>query len=189
MVSEVRWTASRLRAPVPEGWSVRESWTLTAPDGQATVVVSREPLPPGVGAEQYAQGQGDRVAAEYPQYQQHVLTVLPLTSGPAYARLFSWAPPGGSRVVQVQVSATAPDTGWTATASTPAASFETVAGVLDGVLRSLEFGPPAAAEPVHEPAAQPAPRPAPAPAPAPGGSTSATVLAQLPPRPPSAPPA
>ncbi|MGY1742197.1 MULTISPECIES: DcrB-related protein [unclassified Blastococcus] len=190
-MTEPTWTTSRLRAPVPDGWSVRESWTLLAPDGQANVVVSREPLPPGVGAEQYCQGQGERLGSEFPQYQQHVLTVLPLASGPAYARLFSWAPPAGGRVVQVQLYATGEGAGFTATATTPAPSFDAVAEVLDRVLRSLQFDPGTA------PAAQPAPAP-PAPAaeeppappveapPAPpAGSTSATVLAQLPPRPPA----
>ena len=185
------WTSSRLRTRVPEGWSVLESWTLMAPDGQTNVVVSREPLPPGVGPEQYAQGRGNRLAAEFPQYQQHVLTVLPLATGPAYARLFSWAPPGGARIVQVQVSATAPGTGFTATATAPAASFEALAEVLDGVVRSLEFDPGPVAAPAAEPA-PPAPEAAPAEpapsAPPTSGSTSATVLAQLPPRPPAAPP-
>ena len=72
------WTSSRLRARVPDGWSVAESWTLQAPDGQSTVVVSREPLPPGISTEQYAHGHGDRLVVDFPQYQQHVLTVLPL---------------------------------------------------------------------------------------------------------------
>ncbi|RBY87460.1 DcrB-related protein [Blastococcus sp. TF02A-26] len=169
VVSGPEWTDSRLRARVPDGWSVAESWTLRAPDGQSTVVVSREPLPPGVGAEQYAQGHGDRLVAEFPQYQQHVLTVLPLASGPAYARLFSWAAPGGARITQVQVYATAPGTGFTASATTSAASFGAVAQVVDDVLRSLDFDTGA-------------PRGAPAPT---GGSTAATVLAQLPPRPPA----
>jgi hypothetical protein len=149
-----QWTSSRLRAQVPDGWSVRESWTLQAPDGQSTIVVSREPLPPGVGTGQYAQGHGDRLAAEFPQYQQHVLTLLVLASGPAYARLFSWAPPGGMRVTQVQVYATGPGTGFTASATTSAASFGAVADVVDGVLRSLEFDlGPAPASPAGPPPA------------------------------------
>ncbi len=193
MVSEPQWTSSRLRARVPDGWSVQESWTLVAADGQANVVVSREPLPPGIGAEQYAQGRGDRLGTEFPQYQQHVLTALPLTSGPGYARLFSWAPPGGARIVQVQVYATAPGTGFTATATAPAASFQSLAEVLDGVVRSLEFDPAPRPDPAPVPAAplpdpEPATGPAPATPPATGGSTSLTVLAQLPPRPPAPPP-
>ena len=116
------WTTSRLRAPVPEGWSVTESWVLRSPDGRVDVGVEREPLPPDVGTERYAQAQGDRLATDLPQYRQHVLTVLPLASGPAYARLFSWAPPAGPPVVRVQVYATVPGTGFTATATAPAAA-------------------------------------------------------------------
>ncbi|MGY1771865.1 DcrB-related protein [Blastococcus sp. SYSU D00813] len=156
---------SRLRAAVPEGWSVTESWTLRAPDGQADVVVTREPLPPDVGTEQYAQGRGDRLAAEYPQYQQHALTVVPLASGPAYARLFSWTASGGTRVVQVQVCATAGGTGVTATATAPAASYGSVAEVLDGVLRSVALDLPAAPAPEPEPAPVPAEPVDPAPVP------------------------
>lgn len=208
-------TRGRLHAVAPDGWSVTESWTLRAPGGQAEVVLTREPLPPDLGTEQYAQGRGDRLAAEYPQYQQHVLTVLPLASGPAYARLFSWTASGGTRVLQVQVCATAPGAGVTATGTAPAASFESVADVLDGVLRSVALDAPAAPggataaepapavepgpapggatavrpEPVEpEPSAGPEPEPEPGPPVLPaGGSTSATVMVQLPPRPPSPP--
>ncbi|SEP22369.1 DcrB-related protein [Trujillonella endophytica] len=169
-MTEQQWTDSRLRVRVPEGWSVRESWTLVAPDAQANVVVAREPLPPAVRTEQYAQGLGDRLGAEFPNYQQHVLTVVPLSSGPAYARLFSWAPPGGARVVQVQVCATTPGTGFTATAAAPAASFEYLADTLDGVLRSLGFGAAPAAQP---PATAPPPAPEP---PAPEQPAAAPVL-------------
>ncbi len=133
------WTRSRLRAPVPAGWFVKESFTLLAPDGQANVIVSREPLDPTLDTRRYAAVQGDLLRREFPGYEEQAFTVLPLRTGVAYLRLFSWVPPDGVRVVQHQIYLALSGTGFTATATTPATAHERYAGLFDEVLRDLEL--------------------------------------------------
>lgn len=153
----VEWTRNRVRAAVPAGWLVKESVTLLAPDGQANVIVSREPLDPTLDTRQYATVQGDLLRREFPGYEEQVFTVLPLSAGPAYLRLFSWTPPDGVRVVQHQMYLARAGTGFTATATTPASTHERFAGAFDQVLRQLELDraaiPPSAPVPVTPPVA------------------------------------
>ena len=63
----------RLRAEVPETWFAKESVTFLAPDGQANVIASSEPLDPSIDTERYASTQGDLLAKEFPGYEQHEL--------------------------------------------------------------------------------------------------------------------
>ncbi|MGY1813936.1 hypothetical protein [Blastococcus sp. SYSU D00820] len=181
-----RWTAEQVRAQVPAGWLAKQSVTLVAPDGQANVIVSSEPLDRAVTTDEYAHTQGELLRRDFPGYAESVFTVLPLSTGPAYLRLFSWSPPNGVPVVQQQVYLARGGTGYTATATAPATTAAALAEVFDQVFATLVLdvaAAPAEAEAGPEPAplpwtppAPPEPEPVPA-APASGG---ATVLAQLP---------
>jgi hypothetical protein len=165
-----------LRARVPEGWFVKESFTLLAPDGQANIIVSREPLDPGLTTEQYARIQGDLLRREFPGYTERALTLLPLAVGAAYLRLFSWRPPDGVPVTQHQVYFASSGVGYTATATTPSTNHARYAAVFDEVLGSLVLGP--AAPPVPPPPVRPATPsfPPPGPAPVTGGSRPAQTV-------------
>jgi hypothetical protein len=135
-----QWTVSRLAAPVPDGWFVEESLTLLAPDAQAHVIASCEPLDPSVTTEQYAARQGELLRQNFAEFEEISLDDLPLIGGTALLRRFSWTPPDGGRVTQQQVYLTASGAGFTATTTTPATSSARYAPVFETVLRSLRFG-------------------------------------------------
>jgi hypothetical protein len=114
----------RLRLQLPEGWFAKESLTVLAPDGQANVIASSEPLDPTIDSQRYAQVQGDLLQREFPRF--HELAFLPaLVFGgrPGYLRHFEWTPPEGERVTQIQLYYAANGRGYTATATTPSSSF------------------------------------------------------------------
>ncbi len=135
-----QWTVSRLAVPVPDGWFVKEQLTLLAPDGQANVIVSCEPLDPSTTTERYAAVQGELLRREFPQFEEIALVELPLAGGTALLRRFSWSPPDGVRVTQQQVYLATPGTGFTATATTPTTTSARYAPVFDMVLSSLRLG-------------------------------------------------
>ena len=60
----------RIAAAVPDDWFVKESITLLAPDGQANIIASGEPLDDDLTSERYAQVQGELLVAEFPGYKQ-----------------------------------------------------------------------------------------------------------------------
>jgi hypothetical protein len=155
------FSRSTVRAPVPSGWFEKHSVTLLAPDGQANVIASREPLDPSIDTERYASVQGELLRKEFPGYREHAFTVVPLSVGPAYLRLFSWTPPDGVAVVQQQVYFARGGAGYTATATAPQHAAERFTALFDEVLRRLEFdtGPPAQAA-APPPFAAPVERPA-----------------------------
>lgn len=133
-------TRSSVSLEIPEGWYVKESYTVLAPDGQANVIVSSEPLDPGVEARQYAEVQGSLLRGEFPGYEEDG-DVEPFSihglSGPAFLRRFRWQPEDGVAVRQVQVYGVRSGRGFTATATAPLTSFSSYAAVLSAVLATL----------------------------------------------------
>jgi hypothetical protein len=116
---------STLSAIPPQGWFVKESITLLAPDGQANVIVSSEPIHPSIDSTQYAMIQGELLAAEFPHYVEHDFTaVLLLGRYDGFVREFSWTPPDGVRVTQIQFYCAVAGRGYTGTATAPASMFE-----------------------------------------------------------------
>jgi hypothetical protein len=116
--------ASRLRAPLPERWTAKESMTLGAPDGRANVIASTEPLDPSIGTYQYASIQGDLLRREFNDYAEiDFRPALVLGGRPGYLREFEWTPPDGDRVRQLQIYYAIADRGFTVTATTPVATF------------------------------------------------------------------
>jgi hypothetical protein len=110
----------RLRVEMPDGWFAKESMTLLAPDGQANVIASSEPLDPGITVQHYAEVQGDLLRKEFPGYRQlRYERALVFGGRPGYEREFQWTPPDGVQVTQIQLYYAANGRGYTATATTP----------------------------------------------------------------------
>jgi hypothetical protein len=113
-----------LSAPVPAGWFVKESTTLLAPDGQANIIASSEPLSPEIDAGQYAEVQGDLLRKEFPGYREHSFEAMRLFGDrDGFMRRFEWEPPDGEPVTQIQVYYAEGGRGFTATATTPRKSI------------------------------------------------------------------
>ena len=131
-----------ISTPVPDGWFVKQSVTLLAPDGQANIITSSEPLDPSIDTEQYASVQGDLLLKEFSGYVEldsgwHVLE----NGEQVFRRHFSWETPDGVRVTQIQMYASAAGTGYTATATTPTSQFDEHHLVMATVLQGLAFNP------------------------------------------------
>lgn len=116
--------APSIRALLPEGWVVKESITLLAPDGMANVIASSEPLDASMDTYDYAETQGRILRTEFDQYDEDFFGPRLIYGGrPGYMRVFSWAPPDGERVTQIQLYYALPGQGFTATATTPTSEF------------------------------------------------------------------
>jgi hypothetical protein len=124
--STPRRVEASLGATLPPGWEFKESLTLLSPDGQANIIVSSEPLEPGLSSEAYAGIQGMLLRNEFPGYVEIDLAPANLFGGmSALLRRFAWTPPDGVEVTQLQLYAVADGRGYTVTATSPSASFGT----------------------------------------------------------------
>ena len=130
--------APRLRATLPAGWFAKESMTLLAPDGQANVIASSEPLDPTITAQRYAEIQGDVLNQKFEGYRQlRFEPTLVFGGRPGYLRQFEWTPPDGVPVTQVQLYFAANGRGYTATATTPSSEFHRFEQQFDQMLSGL----------------------------------------------------
>jgi hypothetical protein len=103
----------------------KESFTLLAPDGQANIIASSEPLDRSIETRQYADVQGDLLAQEFPDYfSLSYESALVFGRRPGYIRTFTWKPPDGVPVTQIQAYYARDGRGYTATATTPSERFE-----------------------------------------------------------------
>lgn len=126
---------SLLTVPLPAGWFFKESITVLAPDGQANVIVSSEPLDPRLDTDGYAQAQGTLLAQEFPGFYEVSYAPISWLGGErAYLRHFTWAPPDGVPITQMQAYHAQPGRGFTATATTPSTSFHHLEATLREVL-------------------------------------------------------
>jgi hypothetical protein len=111
-----------LRARLPAGWLRAEQITVLAADGSANVVTSINAVDPGIGSEEYAQNQGQMMAAEFPAYEEIDLTPEEMFGGlEGYVRAYSWRPDGGEPVTQWQAYSADAGRGYIATATCRAA--------------------------------------------------------------------
>lgn len=138
-----RWTDNSLTLRIPSGWFFKESYTLLAEDGQANVIASTEPLDSAMTSLEYQQVQGNLLLTEFPGYVEHSLEEvgLPGLQQTAYLRVFSWAPPDGVPITQIQLYAAVPGRGITATATTPSSLFAERRETLLQAISSLEVLP------------------------------------------------
>ncbi len=142
--AEKEGTLTRFRASitslVPDGWFVKESITLLAADGKANVIASAEPLDPSIDTSRYAGIQGDRLRTDFPGYTEHWVEERDVLGGrPGVMRSFTWTPPDGVPVTQVQLYYAISGRGYTATATTPADNYSAVDHLLLTALQSLRI--------------------------------------------------
>lgn len=71
----------RLDLTAPPGWLVKESVTLSAPDGLASIIVSSEPVEPSVDSRDYAEQTREAQRREYADYVDGRLTSLAASAG------------------------------------------------------------------------------------------------------------
>ena len=132
---------SRTVAQLPAGWIGKDSITLIAPDGGANVIASTEPVDLEIDATRYAEIQGEILSTEFPGYHEIEFSAIELTGGvPAYIRRFSWTPPDGERVNQIQLyGLVGPGRALTATATVTAIRLSEYEAILTKILSSLSF--------------------------------------------------
>ena len=130
----------KLTAAIPEDWFAKESTTVLAPDGQANVIASSEPLDPGIDTDQYASVQGDLLRTEFPAYEEKAFDQVEIFGGrTGYLRHFQWTPPDGEPVTQLQLYYAQNGRGYTATATTPATAFPARELLLRQILLGLRI--------------------------------------------------
>jgi hypothetical protein len=128
----------QLRASLPEGWFAKESMTLLAPDGQANVIASSEPLDTSITAQRYAEIQGELLVKEFSGFRElRFQRTLILGGRPGYLRQFEWTPEDGVPVTQIQLYYAANGRGYTATATTPSSQFPRFERQLGEILADL----------------------------------------------------
>ena len=137
-----------LTADLPSDWFAKESITLLAPDGRANVIASSEPVPSDVDTVRYAATQGNLLEKDFRGFEQHRFEALELLGRRAvYLREFSWTPPDGEPVTQVQLYHVDGGRGYTATATTTSDRYPDLALELRLILEGLairdEEGPAA----------------------------------------------
>ena len=138
---------TRLRSQVPVGWERKESHTLFAPSGQANVIASNEPLGRQIDSATYASTQGELLRREFPGYREHAFGPAAAFGRPGFARTFTWTPPDGVRVTQIQHYVVVDGRGYTATATTPSTLFEMHKQHFEWILSRLSIGEPFTAPP------------------------------------------
>jgi hypothetical protein len=113
-----------LNLPLPDGWFAKESITALAPDGQANLIASSEPLDPSIDSERYARVQGELLEREFPGYRQFSFEpTMAFGRRGGFLRRFEWVPPDGLAVMQIQVYYAEAGRGYTATGTSPATEF------------------------------------------------------------------
>jgi tetratricopeptide (TPR) repeat protein len=123
---------------LPGTWFAKESMTLLAPDGQANVIASSEPLDETIDTHHYAEVQGDLLRNEFPGYDERRFEKKTMFGGrEGYIREFEWTPPDGVPVTQIQLYYTEAERGFTATATTPSSHFPAVELELRQLLDAL----------------------------------------------------
>lgn len=132
------WVAG-LAADIPPSWSYKESLTLLAPEWQANIIFSSEPLTKEFTSKEYAEEQQEVLRREFPGWEprgdlkSHSIAGLDEIG---WIRDFTWEPPDRPRVRQVQIYGVQGSRGWTATATAEADAFlEREAELLDALER------------------------------------------------------
>lgn len=142
----MRISSTEIQPVCPEGWYYKTSVTMLAPDGQGNVIASSEPLDPSMDTDRYATVQLELLRGQFHQFSEHANGRLDLEGTAAIWRRFSWSPPDGLPVTQLQLYAVANGRGYTATATTPTSNWERYEEVFHNALRSIVISTAAASE-------------------------------------------
>jgi len=138
-MGDYRFTGS-LSAPVPDGWVVKESLTVLAPDGLANVIASSEPVEQRLTTQQYADAQGEDLRNQFPKFKELSYGPATMLGGRAcFVRRFEWSPPDreDDPVTQIQVYHVAAGRGYALTATARSVRFEAVERILISVLERV----------------------------------------------------
>lgn len=131
----------RLAAVLPSGWYGKSTLTLLAPDGQANVLFSSEPLDARMTSRDYAEVQGRLLRCEFPDFVEVEFSPARVFGGHCgFRREFGWKPPDGVPITQIQLYAVVDGRGLTATATSPSTLFDHQAETLLRVLSQLRIG-------------------------------------------------
>ncbi|MBD0021232.1 MULTISPECIES: DcrB-related protein [Gordonia] len=132
---------SLITVHVPGGWFEKVSVSLFAPDGEANAIVSVEPLDESIGLDRYSAVQGDLLRQEFDDYREISFERIQLDDGTSCdLRVFSWRPPDGVPVTQMQLYYVEPGHGFTTTATTPSTQFHRFEDVFRRTLTTLRLG-------------------------------------------------
>jgi hypothetical protein len=130
----------RISALLPATWFAKEQITLLAPDGQANIIASSEPLDPAIDAERYARIQGELLESEFPGYRQQAFEEMVVFGNRrGFLRRFQWTPPDGVQVTQMQIYYIEDGRGYMSTATSPSSEFGRYEAEVLGILRSLSI--------------------------------------------------
>jgi hypothetical protein len=128
----------RISAVLPTGWFAKESMTLLAPDGQANVIASSEPLDPSIDSQRYAEVQGELLENEFPGYRQQTFEeMVVFGKRQGFLRRFQWTPPEGVQVTQMQLYYVEDCRGYTCTATSPSTTFGQHEDEILAIMKSL----------------------------------------------------
>lgn len=129
---------AKTSADVPDGWDIRDSLTMTAPDRGANVIFSSDRLEQAMSAQEYAELNGQQLKNQFPDYSEIDVGEFPLGDGhPAVFRQFQWFPEDGEPVTQIQLYLTDSERGYTATATCLVRDFSRYQKTLLGLLAGL----------------------------------------------------
>jgi hypothetical protein len=126
-----------LSCAVPDGWTVRESLTILAPDGEANVIASSEPIDDALSTERYADSQGVQLRDEFSNYKELSYGPEKMLGGfDCYIRRFESSPRDhpGDRITQIQVYHVAAGRGYVLTATTRSIGFAAIEPTLSSIL-------------------------------------------------------
>jgi hypothetical protein len=127
-----------ISALLPSGWLPKEQITLLAPDGQANVIASSEPLDPSIDGKRYAEIQGDLLDNEFPGYRQQTFEeMVVFGERQGFLRRFQWMPPDGVQVTQMQLYYVEDGRAYTCTATSPSTKFGRYEDEILAILKSL----------------------------------------------------
>lgn len=134
-----RRSVSSLSIELPQTWHYKESYTLLAPDGQANLIMSSEPLADEIDSDAYAHVQGEILGREFPDYAEITFEpyVIEGLDGHGWIREFQWVPPDGAPVRQTQIYGVAFGRGYTATATSPVTEYERYRADMAALLSSI----------------------------------------------------
>jgi hypothetical protein len=137
----------QLGATIPDGWIwEKESHTFRTENGN--VIFSSEQLGPEIDTEQYALEQGRLLQEEFRGYDEVAFESMRMMGGRSgYMRRFSWDPPDGAPVTQIQFYCVDSSRGYTATATAVTDDFRAIESTLLEILESLTIGESDPSEP------------------------------------------
>lgn len=124
-------------------WAPKSSITVLRSDGAANVIASTEPVGAQLTSEEYAGLQGSLLRDEFPGYIEELFGPSDAFGQKGFVRKFSWDPPSGQPVTQVQIYFALNGRGFLATSTVLKADYPRLEAEVLAILKSvrIELGP------------------------------------------------